>query len=346
MIGYSRIFIIGINDMKMKFIIIGGCAVFFLFFVLLLFVVIFFNDNESDNFDSSYYGGLNLSDEVLLHYDMVKMYCDEYGISDYVMYILAIMQVESGGVGDDVMQASESLGLPRNSLSVEESIKQGCYYFSQLLNNANSVGCDINTVVQSYNYGGDFINYVASNGCVYTFSLSQSYAESKANGVKVDYSHAIAVSQNSGWRYDYGNMFYVQLVLQYLFPNSLDNDVYQAVMSEAIKYYNWSYVFGGSNPNSSFDCSGLTQWCYAKAGITLPRTAQEQYDSTTHIPLGEAQAGDLVFFHSTYNSGTYITHVGIYCGDMRMYHAGDPIGYADLTDSYWQSHLVCAGRIN
>lgn len=63
------------------------------------------------------------------------------------------------------------------------------------------------------------------------------------------------------------------------------------------------------------------------------------------IPLSEAKAGDLVFFHSTYNAGTYITHVGIYQGNNRMFHAGDPIGYADLTSSYWQQHLASAGRI-
>ena len=55
--------------------------------------------------------------------------------------------------------------------------------------------------------------------------------------------------------------------------------------------------------------------------------------------------GDLVFFHSTYNAGTYVTHVGIYVGNNQMYHAGDPIGYADLTSSYWQQHLIGAGRI-
>ena len=60
-----------------------------------------------------------------------------------------------------------------------------------------------------------------------------------------------------------------------------------------------------------------------KAGINLPRTAQQQYDVTRHIPLLEAKAGDLVFFHSTYNAGSYITHIGIYLGDNRMFHAGD-----------------------
>lgn len=99
------------------------------------------------------------------------------------------------------------------------------------------------------------------------------------------------------------------------------------------------------NPNTSFDCSGLVQWCYGKAGISLPRTAQAQYDATQHLPLSQAKAGDLVFFHSTYNAGSYVTHVGIYVGNNQMYHAGDPIGYADLSSSYWQQHLIGAGRV-
>ena len=144
---------------------------------------------------------------------------------------------------------------------------------------------------------------------------------------------------------DYGNMFYVELVNQYLTVAHFDNATAQAIMNEALKYQGWKYVYGGSNPNTSFDCSGLVQWCYGKAGISLPRTAQAQYDATQHLPLSQAKAGDLVFFHSTYNAGSYVTHVGIYVGDNQMYHAGDPIGYADLSSSYWQQHLIGAGRV-
>ncbi|EAE0538198.1 NlpC/P60 family protein, partial [Listeria monocytogenes] len=130
-----------------------------------------------------------------------------------------------------------------------------------------------------------------------------------------------------------------------LTPVHFDNETVQAIMNEALKYEGYPYVFGGSSPSTSFDCSGLVQWCYGNAGITLPRTAQTQYDATTHIPLSEAKAGDLVFFHSTYNSGSYVTHIGIYVGNNRMFHAGDPIGYTDLTSSYWQAHIIGAGRV-
>ena len=82
------------------------------------------------------------------------------------------------------------------------------------------------------------------------------------------------------------------------------------------------------------------------AGLSLPRTAQQQYDAMQHITLDEAVPGDLVFFTNTTNSGNYITHVGIYLGDNKMFHAGDPIGYADLTGRYWRQHFVCCGRYN
>ena len=76
-----------------------------------------------------------------------------------------------------------------------------------------------------------------------------------------------------------------------------------------------------------------------------PTTAQAQYDATQHLPLSQAKAGDLVFFHSTYNAGSYVTHVGILVSPTQMYHAGNPIGYADLSSSYWQQHLIGAGRV-
>ncbi|HGA1463692.1 TPA: NlpC/P60 family protein, partial [Streptococcus suis] len=183
--------------------------------------------------------------------------------------------------------------------------KQGVKYFSELLASSERLSVDLESVIQSYNYGGGFLGYVANRGNKYTFELAQSFSKEYSGGEKVSYPNPIAIPINGGWR----------------------------------------YVYGGASPTTSFDCSGLTQWTYGKAGINLPRTAQQQYDVTQHIPLSEAQAGDLVFFHSTYNAGSYITHVGIYLGNNRMFHAGDPIGYADLTSPYWQQHLVGAGRI-
>lgn len=315
-------------------------------FGLLLFGMIISSDEEQNDSASGEISSLNVSAEVLKHQSLVEKYCKEYGISEHVKIILAIMQVESGGKVEDVMQSSESLGLPPNSLSTEESIKQGCKYFSELIKGIKSHGCDINTAIQSYNFGGGFINYVANHGKKYSYELAEGFSKEKSGGKRVTYQNPIAIPINGGWRYGYGNQFYVKLVEQYLVTAAkFDDEVVQKIMDEALKYQGYPYVFGGSNPQTSFDCSGITQWCFAKADINLPRTAQAQYSATQHLSLAEAKPGDLVFFHSTYATSDYVTHVGIYVGNNRMYHAGDPIGYADLTESYWQAHLIGAGRV-
>ena len=102
-------------------------------------------------------------------------------------------------------------------------------------------------------------------------------------------------------------------------------------MTEVLFRFPALSLLPGHKPVSYTHLSGLTQWCYGKAGISLPRTAQAQYDATQHLPLSQAKAGDLVFFHSTYNAGSYVTHVGILVSPTQMYHAGNPIGYADLS---------------
>ena len=293
--------------MKLKHIIIASSGMFVLIFSLLLFVVVLFSDEEDGGGSHIQYGGMNVSAEVLAHKPLLEKYAREYGIEEYINVLLAIIQVESGGTLEDVMQSSESLGLPPNSLSTEDSIKQGCKYFSELVASAEAKGCDLNAVIQSYNYGGGFLDYVSNRGKKYTFELAESFARDKSGGTKVTYTNPIAVEKNGGWRYNYGNMFYVLVVSQYLTVAQFDDETVQAIMDEALKYEGWRYVFGGASPTTSFDCSGLVQWCFGKAGISMPRTAQEQYNVTQHIPLSEAKAGDLVFFHSTYNAGTYIT---------------------------------------
>lgn len=330
-----------------KFLFIGSIFPILLSIVLLLIVIIGGDNDDGlrNNFSDNI--GLNLSTDVLKHQPMVEKYAKEYGISEYVNVLLAIIQVESGGTAEDVMQSSESLGLPPNTLDTESSIKQGCKYFDSLLSLCQKQGIeDLNVVIQSYNYGGGYIDYVNSNGKRHTYDLAENFARDKSGDKKVTYNNPIAIARNGGWRYQYGNQFYAEVVNQYLRITQFDDETVQVIMNEALKYQGWKYVFGGASPTTSFDCSGLIQWCYGKADITLPRTAQQQYDVTQHILLSEAKAGDLVFFHSTYNAGTYVTHVGIVVSPTQMYHAGSSgIGYANLTDSYWQQHLIGVGRI-
>ena len=198
------------------------------------------------------------------------------------------------------------------------------------------------TAVQAYNYGQGFINYVADNGGQYTLELAISFAEKYSGGIQVDYSNAIAVDYNGGWRYAYGNMFYAQLVNQYIY--SYKDEAVQKIVDEAMKYYGWEYTWGGSNPEEGFDCSGLVQWCYGTAGIELPRTSREQFDWCEEISVDELKAGDLLFYQNESSVGE-IGHVAIYIGDGKVYEAGDPIGVYDNNDNWHQDNLLYAGRI-
>jgi len=168
--------------------------------------------------------GVNLSDEVMSLKPQVLYHARYFGVADYIWYLLAIMQVESGGRVEDVMQSSESLGLPPNTLSRDESIRQGVRYFSQLLDRAERLGADMDTVLQAYNYGIGFIDYVASRGGRYSFELAMSFARRLSGGVRVRYTNPIAVAVNGGFRYNYGNMFYVPLVRQHLTAGNAESE--------------------------------------------------------------------------------------------------------------------------
>lgn len=332
--------------MKLKILCFGSSFFLSLVGLLLTSLLLFSTDQYSSASTEPSETQLSVSQEVLNYQKLVNKYAKENHISEYSDYLLAIMQVETGGKGQDVMQSSESLGLAPNSLSPEASIKQACIYFSQMVTKMKREGSDIECVIQSYNYGSGFLDFVTKHGKKYSYELATTFAKEKSGGRKVPYPNEIAADKGY-WRYAYGNQFYVLLVKQYLKQEAptFDDKIVQKIIDEALKYQGYPYVFGGSNPETSFDCSGLTQWCYGKVGIQLPRTAQAQYDETTHLSIQEAKPGDLVFFHSTYDAGEYVTHVGIYVGKMKMYNAGDPIGYGDLTDSYWQAHLIGAGRV-
>ena len=131
-------------------------------------------------------------------------------------------------------------------------------------------------------------------------------------------------------------------------PDSYDDATVQALMEEAAKYIGYPYVWGGSSPSTSFDCSGFVCWVFTNSGVhNLPRTtAQGIYDQCTPVPAQDAKAGDIIFFTGTYNSAGAVSHVGIYCGNGVMIHCGDPIKYSSINTSYWQSHFYAFGRLN
>jgi len=149
------------------------------------------------------------------------------------------------------------------------------------------------------------------------------------------YNPIFYVTSGSGTLYGDGGMAY-------------DDETFAKIMAEATKYIGYPYVWGGSSPSTSFDCSGFVSWVYTRSGVyNIGRdTAQGIYNRCTPIDASEARPGDLIFFTGTYNSGTPVTHIGIYVGDGTMLHCGNPIGYANINSSYWSSHFYSFGRLS
>jgi cell wall-associated NlpC family hydrolase len=311
-------------------------------------------------------GIANVSADVMQWKPVVSEYADKYGIPEYVDVILAIIQVESGGTGtSDVMQSSESLGLPPNSIEDPIfSIDTGVSHFASVIQDARRRGLDYWTPVQSYNFGSGFNNYVEKNGKTYSFELATAFSKDHANGKKVGYSASVA-DFNGNWRYQYGNMYYVDLIKQFLSSpdaaglggaegreigdastSALGMQDYKTVMDEVLKYNGRAYVWGGSTPGQGFDCSGLMQWSYNLIGYKLPRTAAEQEKAT--VKISEPKPGDLIFFKGTNpdRPANSITHVGIYVDEKQMYNAASSgVGYATWSSGYWKKHFAGFGRV-
>ena len=128
-------------------------------------------------------------------------------------------------------------------------------------------------------------------------------------------------------------------------PEALDDEVFDAIIKEAEKYLGYPYVWGGSSPSTSFDCSGFVSWVINHSGWDVGRLgAQGLCNICTPVSSANVKPGDLVFFTGTYDTPG-VSHVGIYVGNNMMIHCGDPISYANLNSNYWQSHFYRYGRL-
>ena len=146
------------------------------------------------------------------------------------------------------------------------------------------------------------------------------------------------------------NSFYVgkysETPPKYEIPSEvLADETFSALITEAEKYIGMPYVWGGSNPNTSFDCSGFICWSMRNSGVwNVGRTsAQGLYNLCTPVSKNNAQPGDLIFFKGTYDTPG-ISHVGLYVGAGKMLHCGDPIRYVDINTTYWQAHFYAFAR--
>ena len=128
-------------------------------------------------------------------------------------------------------------------------------------------------------------------------------------------------------------------------PEALEDAEFAAMITEAEKYLGYPYVWGGSSPSTSFDCSGFVSWVINHSGWNVGRLgAQGLLNICTRVSSSNARPGDLIFFQGTYDTSG-ASHVGIYVGNGMMIHCGDPISYANINTSYWQSHFLAFGRL-
>lgn len=128
-------------------------------------------------------------------------------------------------------------------------------------------------------------------------------------------------------------------------PEALEDETFKAMITEAEKYLGFPYVWGGSSPATSFDCSGFLSWVVNHSGWNVGRLgAQGLYDYCTPVSPTQAKPGDLVFFVGTYDTPG-VSHCGLYVGNNTMIHCGNPISYANINTNYWQAHFYSFGRL-
>lgn len=219
-------------------------------------------------------------------------------------------------------------------------------------------------VVVKVGYDSNFGNYVVTQdeeGIQIKYAYLQSISVSKGDTVTKDTVIGKTGSTGSAT----GSQLYLELVKDGTYYNPIfyietgegglygsgiayDNETVRRIFAEAERYLGMPYVWGGSSPATSFDCSGFVSYVFTNSGVcNMGRlTAQGIYNICTPVSPVEAQPGDIIFFTGTYNAGDPVTHVGIYAGNGQMIHCGDPIQYTSINSSYWQSHFYAYGRPN
>lgn len=330
----------------------------FLFVVMVMFVGIFLLlgvadslFNQQDNTAPSSVGVVgeaNVDPAVEELRPVFEKYANEFGIPDQVDILMAKTQQESGGLLPDVMQSSESAGLPMNTFtSKEESIEQGTKYWAQVLEEANG---DVKLGLQSYNFGSGFIRYVQQNyhgdyseEAAIEFSKEQ-YEKNKGSGLyKCNNADKIETGAC------YGDFKYVEKVLGNI---NTEADVMTTVRGEGSSSSavqagstwigNSDYVFGGGRTKAeqeagNFDCSSFVHWAFEQVGTDLGTLSGVTTDSLKgqgqEVSYEDAQPGDMVFFDTYKLDG----HVGIYVGDGQFIGAQESTGVAieSMEEGYW-----------
>lgn len=332
----------------MKKFIIFSVAPAFLVFIIII-VMVFSAAAQTSNSEEILVS-INLSDDVKSYEETVSIYCSDYDIEDYVVYILAIMMVESEGGGNDVM------GIGDLNITPEESINKGCKIFSDNLKKAQKLGCNTDSVVQAYNYGSDFLDYVSKNGKNYTFELAEKYANVKSDGKIETYNNKIAESYG-GWKYIYGNMFYVLLVKQYI-STAVGSDLATYALQfvgegheRFTTYESKNSLAFGADWCAMFVCycadnlgyidDGTLFWFNGCTTAFNRMLVEDTFEySIAYCGSYVPKSGDLIFF--TDNGGSSSYHVGIVTGiNGQWISTVEGNTGSSSISPYWMGSSVC-----
>jgi len=298
------------------------------------FIII--GSNSDNNNSGINMGTSNVSAEVLAWQPEVEKYAKQFGISQYVNLILAVIQQESAGTSIDVMQSSEGAfntkypKVPNGITDPDYSFFCGVQEFKEAITKAGVKNINdtknINLALQTYNFGQGFIGFAKSKGG-YSLAVAQEFSRLQA--------------KKNGWS-SYGDVNYVTHVFKYY--TSITNikggsGKLAKVIEIAQKQQGKAYIWGASGPNT-FDCSGLVYYCYQKAGFKIQRSSAQYYYNKS-VKTNTPEIGDLVFFGDVSN----IHHIGIYIGDGVMINAPNSNDVVKI-QSYDRSDFAGFGKYN
>ena len=298
--------------------------------------IIIIGSNSDNNNSGVNMGTSNVSAEVLAWKPEVEKYAKQFGVSQYVNLILAIIQQESGGTSIDVMQSSEGAfntkypKTPNGITDPDYSFFCGVQEFKEAIIKAGVKNINdtenISLALQTYNFGQGFIGFAKSKGG-YSLAVAQEFSSIQA--------------KKNGWP-SYGDVNYVTHVFKY-YTSTVNIKGGSGKLSEVIKIaqeqQGKAYIWGASGPNT-FDCSGLVYYCYQKSGFKIQRsTAQDYYNKSVKTTTPEI--GDLVFFGDVSN----IHHIGMYIGDGVMINAPKSNDVVKI-QSYNRSDFAGFGKYN
>lgn len=316
-----------------------------------------------------------LSDEIKKYEEELEAAAKEYGFEAYVELFKALAeQRHYDGKKDDIFNMSKTSLNPdsKKTLSRADSIKIAAELFADCIDAYSKMGEPhmppqptdteaLKSILQAFEFESDgFVDYCKGK---YTLEKAEEYAKKKSGNTKR--SDEAEIQQKGPW--DFKDQKYPDKVLQFYFvqvsqtggggsfgfslpSEALSDKEFMNMYNEISKYVqgNYPYVFGGSSPETSFDCSGFVCWVinHCGNGWNVDRTSANGLLSyCAEVKKEDAKPGDLIFFQGTYNEPG-ASHVGIVVGNNHFAHFGNPGKISDYTESYWVEHFLAIGRLN